>query len=128
SSGTTLTIALRAPGARDRPRAAAPAGSGDAPQADGIGRTGHGGEEQPAPDARRRPAEHRRRSDLAVAQHPEQLPEAGQPRLEERVDRFERAVARRDAGTAAHHDDAGAAAPPDRPEAGPQALRIVLHD
>ena len=49
-------------------------------------------------------AHHRGRADLLVAQHAEQLAEAVEPLLEQRVDRFVRAVARRDAGAAGRDD------------------------
>src|SRR5260370_776019 len=55
-------------------------------------------------EARRGAAHHRRRSDLLEAQHPEELAEPVEPLLQQCIDRFERAVARRDA-SAARGDD-----------------------
>ena len=52
-----------------------------------------------------RAAHHRRRADLLEAEHAEQLAESVQALLEQAVDGFEGAVARRDAGAAGGDDD-----------------------
>src|SRR5258707_7870723 len=50
-------------------------------------------------------AHHRRRSDLLVTEHPKELAESVETLLQQRVDRFVRAVARGDAGAAGRDDD-----------------------
>ena len=100
-----LALHLSAPAARDgRARAAAASPS-------------PGARRLPSPAARRRCGRRRGRRSArliiaaapicSIAQHPEQLAESVEPLLEQRVDRFVGAVARRDAGAAGRDDRPG---------------------
>ena len=98
----------------------------------GRGRAGQQEHQRGADDAGVGARQHRGGPDLLERQHAEQLAEAGQPAVEQRADRFGRAIARSDAG-AARDDTASAvarqarhrrrAAPPAPPPAGRRTSR-----
>src|SRR3970282_1221141 len=71
----------------------------------GIGRARQGEEDAPLDYAALRAREHRRRADLLVGEHAEQLAEPREPLVEERLDRLVRRVAARDPG--ASREDEG---------------------
>ena len=71
---------------------------------------------------------HRRRADFLVAEHAEQLAKTVEPLLEERADRFKRAVARRDAGSSCCDDRLNAAIGQMALDRAVHQLRIVPDD
>src|SRR5438874_1840379 len=67
-------------------------------QAAGIRRSRERDDDPLRTDAELRARQHRRGADLRVGEHAEELAEAGQTLVEQRLDRLERGVARRDPG------------------------------
>ena len=78
-------------------------------QRDGPGGARQRDDDAPPDEACAGAAQHRRRADLLVTEHAKQLAESVEPLLQQRADRFVRAVAGRDAGSAGRDDHLDAA-------------------
>src|SRR5947208_7653309 len=97
-------------------------------QAAGIRRSRERDDDPPRTDAELRARQHRGGADFRVGEHAEELAEAGQTLVEQRLDRLERGVARRDPGTTRHDHRLD---PPVRARLAHDALNVdglVAHD